>query len=185
VTTDRRRRPLPQAAVVLLVTALVGVGVLARPAAAAVPLDQKLQVMSNWTQPTQASFDAWNAARADQGRWASYDFDWSTDYCSDSPDKPAGFDFTLPCWHHDWGYRNYKKVQRFDAATKSRIDSMFYADLQRVCSRYSQPKKAACDALAWTYYQAVKEFGSVTLSSADADHIARTAASGTATVGAP
>ena len=49
----------------------------------------------------------------------SYGFDWSTDYCSASPDQPLGFDFRLSCWRHDFGYRNYKAVGAFPA-NKSR-----------------------------------------------------------------
>ena len=126
------------------------------PAAAA----SKAQVLSNWTQPNAASYNSWNAARLDRGPWASYGFDWSTDYCSSSPDRPLGFDFTLSCWHHDFGYRNYKAVNQFPA-NKARVDSTFYADLKRKCNTYNVLVRPACLSLAWTYYEAVSIFGSV------------------------
>jgi hypothetical protein len=120
----------------------------------------KADVLSTWTQPTPVSTDSWNAARANRTPYASYQFDWSTDYCSDSPDKPLGFDFTLSCWHHDFGYRNYKAIGQFPP-NKDRVDTMFYADLKRKCGTYSVIVRPACLSLAWTYYSAVHVFGSV------------------------
>ncbi|MBM2615574.1 phospholipase [Actinoplanes sp. LDG1-06] len=130
------------------------------PASAAYAADSKATVLARWTQPTAASTTAWNDARTNRQPWASYNFDWSTDYCSSSPDNPLGFKFDLSCWHHDFGYRNYKAIGTF-SANKSRIDDTFYADLKRVCATYSSVSQAACYSLAWTYYQAVKIFGSV------------------------
>ncbi|GAA0469427.1 hypothetical protein Ade02nite_32370 [Paractinoplanes deccanensis] len=130
------------------------------PAGVAQAADSKATVLSTWTQPTATSFNAWNAARTNRDPWASYGFDWSTDYCSSSPDNPLGFAFDIPCWHHDFGYRNYKAIGTF-SANKSRIDDTFYADLQRVCATYSSAVRPACTSLAWTYYQAVRLFGSL------------------------
>jgi hypothetical protein len=131
------------------------------PAGAASAAADKLTVLSGWTQPTTASTNAWNSARLNRSPWASYNFDWSTDYCSASPDQPLGFDFRLPCWHHDFGYRNYKAAGQFPA-NKDRVDNMFYADLKRVCTTYSSVVRPACYSLAWTYYEAVQAFGSLT-----------------------
>jgi hypothetical protein len=130
------------------------------PAGVANAADSKATVLARWTQPTAASTNEWNAARNDRAPWSSYGFDWSTDYCSSSPDNPLGFNFDTSCWHHDFGYRNYKTIGAFPA-NKDRVDSMFYADLQRVCATYSSGWQPACNALAWTYYQAVHVFGSV------------------------
>jgi phospholipase A2-like protein len=140
--------------------------------AQAVTTDQKLAALSGFSQTSAASQSSWLAARADQGAWAAYAFDWSTDYCSDSPDNPLGFPFRLPCARHDFNYRNYKAVNRFDA-NKARIDSALYADLGRVCARYSGATRTACNGLAWTYYQAVKTFGSLTNTQAGIDRAAR------------
>ena len=139
---------------------------LGSPAAAVVSVEQKISVLSSWTQANSASYNAWNSARNNQAAWADYAFDWSTDYCSASPDKPAGFDFRMPCWHHDFGYRNYKDVGAFPA-NKSRIDSMFYFDLKAKCATYNAFVRPACNSLAWTYYQAVSTFGSLAVSKAD------------------
>ncbi|MDT3398839.1 phospholipase [Streptomyces sp. B1866] len=131
--------------------------VLAAAPAEAVPAD-KPEVLSSWTQTSVTSYDAWLSARNDLGAWAAYAFDWTTDYCSSSPDNPFGFPFKLSCARHDFGYRNYKRMGTF-AANKSRLDSAFYEDLKRVCAQYGGAAKTSCDGTAWTYYQAVKAFG--------------------------
>jgi len=154
---------------VVLVTVLA----LLAPAGLASAATDKLTVLSSWTQTTVTSYNAWNSARQNQSAWADYQFDWSTDYCSSSPDNPIGFDFRLSCWHHDFGYRNYKAVGLFPA-NKDRLDSMFYADLKRKCATYSSLVQPACYSLAWTYYQAVHLFGSLAaVSTADLDRAAR------------
>ncbi|WP_282702579.1 phospholipase [Streptomyces sp. CC219B] len=126
-------------------------------AADAAPAD-KAQVLASWTQTSSSSYSQWAAARANQGAWGAYGFDWSTDYCSSSPDNPFGFPFSLSCARHDFGYRNYKATGTF-SANKSRLDSAFYEDLKRVCNNYSGATKTACNSTAWTYYQAVRTFG--------------------------
>ncbi|MFJ6929264.1 phospholipase [Streptomyces nigra] len=127
------------------------------PAAQAAPAD-KPQVLSSWTQTSASSYNAWVSARNNQSAWAAYGFDWSTDYCSSSPDNPFGFPFQTSCARHDFGYRNYKALGTF-SANKSRLDSSFYEDLKRVCAGYSGASNTACNSTAWTYYQAVKAFG--------------------------
>ncbi|MGW1723557.1 phospholipase [Streptomyces sp. NPDC002306] len=136
--------------------ALVAVVATATSADAA-PAD-KPQVLASWTQTSASSYNLWAAARSNQAAWTAYGFDWSTDYCSSSPDNPFGFPFSTSCARHDFGYRNYKAAGSF-SANKSRLDSALYEDLKRVCNNYSGATKTACDGTAWTYYQAVKAFG--------------------------
>jgi hypothetical protein len=143
----------------LLVVLISAVALLAPPTMASAAAS-KASVLSDWTQTSASSSNAWNAARENRAPWAQYGFDWSTDYCSSSPDNPLGFDFTRSCWHHDFGYRNYKDMGTF-SANKDRVDSMFYADLKRKCATYSSITRPACYSLAWTYYQAVSVFGSL------------------------
>jgi hypothetical protein len=149
-----------------LLMALVGLVGLAQPAVAA-PAD-KPAVLASFTQTSLSSYDAFFAARANQGAWAAYAFDWSTDKCSSSPDNPLGFPFANGCIRHDFGYRNYKAIGTF-SANKDRLDSMLLADLERVCARYSGLTKTACDSLAHTYYEAVHVFGSTIVTQADLD----------------
>ncbi|MET9441625.1 phospholipase [Streptomyces sp. NPDC006610] len=138
-------------------TFALGAVVATATAAGAAPAD-KPQVLSSWTQTSATSYNAWAAARANQSAWSAYGFDWSTDYCSTSPDNPFGFPFSMSCARHDFGYRNYKAMGTF-SANKSRLDSAFYEDLKRVCNRYSGATKTSCNSTAWTYYQAVRAFG--------------------------
>ena len=160
-----RRRSFATLAAALLISLLGLVG-LAHPAAA-VPAD-KVAVLSSWTQTSSASYSSWLSARNNQGAWAAYEFNWSTDYCSSSPDNPLGFNFQLSCARHDFGYRNYKAVGLF-SSNKSRLDSAFYEDLKRKCATYSSIVRPACYSLAWTYYQAVRAFGSVITTQRDLD----------------
>ncbi len=167
----RRLSTLLLAAVAGLTSALLLCLVAASPAAAATAAE-KAAVLSNWSQPTSGSYNAWNSARQNQGSWASYGFDWSTDYCSMSPDNPLGFDFRLSCHRHDFGYRNFKAIGTFPA-NKSRIDSSFYFDLKAKCATYNVFVRPACYSLAWTYYEAVSTFGSLAaVSPADLDKAA-------------
>lgn len=147
---------------------LIGLGI--GTPAQAVTSAEKLAVLSNWTQTSVSSYNAWNSARLNQAAWAAYNFDWSTDYCSSSPDNPLGFNFSLSCYRHDFGYRNYKAMGQF-SANKSRLDSAFYEDLKRVCATYSSVVQPACYSLAWTYYQAVKQFGNLNVTEADVQRI--------------
>jgi hypothetical protein len=161
-----------------LLLASIGVVLIAAPASAAVPSD-KPAVLSSWTQATTDSRNAWNSARTNQSAWAAYAFDWSTDYCSDSPDQPLGFDFRLPCYRHDFGYRNYKAMGTF-SANKTRLDDMFYFDLKAKCATYSVLVRSTCNGLAWTYYQAVRAFGSVQITDAQLRYYAQMKAAATA-----
>ncbi len=146
-------------ALILTVTATFAGLVWASPAHAAT-VDQKVVLLSSFTQATSGSYGSWNWARNNRGAYADYALDWSTDYCSASPDQPLGFDFRLSCWRHDFGYRNYKSVGQFPA-NKDHVDSAFYFDLKAKCATYSVIVRPACYSLAWTYYQAVHNFGSL------------------------
>jgi hypothetical protein len=161
------------AALTPVVLSLVTVLAFALPAYA-VTLEQKLAALSGFSQPTSASANSWRAAWQNQAAWADYAFDWSTDLCSSSPDQPLGFDFRMPCRRHDFGYRNYKAVSQFPA-NKSRIDSSFYFDMKQVCAGYSGISKSTCDGLAWTYYQAVKEFGDLAVTDEQIQKVQREA----------
>ncbi|MEU8361182.1 phospholipase [Nonomuraea sp. NPDC048882] len=149
--------------------ALALIGVLAWPAPAhAVTLEQRLAALSAFTQPTASSAAAWYGAWADPGSWTDYGFDWSTDLCSRSPDRPLGYDFRMPCARHDFGYRNYKAVKHFPA-NKAHVDEAFLYDMNQVCAGYGGARKLACDRLAWSYYQAVHRLGGLDLKADPAD----------------
>lgn len=143
--------------------------------AQAVTLTEKVALLNNWTQPTAASRTAWINGWNHAGDYAAYGLDWSTDLCSTSPDQPAGFDFRTPCRRHDFGYRNYKAVGQFPA-NKAHVDSAFYEDMKAVCATHGS-RQTECNGYAWTYYQAVKQFGTLaSVRQSDLDRLERSAA---------
>ncbi|GAA0904800.1 phospholipase A2 [Virgisporangium aurantiacum] len=128
-----------------------------------VPYAMKMARTLSWTAASESSFDGWHYAVDRQRLYTEFEFDWSTDYCSSSPDQPSGFDFRLPCRRHDFGYRNFRDLDAFDTY-KSRVDGSFLADMLRVCDGEIPVVEQVCDGIAWTYYQAVVVFGAVVVS---------------------
>jgi hypothetical protein len=47
--------------------------------------------------------------------------------------------------------------------------------MKQVCSGYSSIPKATCNSLAWTYYQAVRQFGTLNVTEAQIERIRQTA----------
>lgn len=66
--------------------------------------------------------------------------DWESDECTHSPDNPLGFPFKPACQRHDFGYRNYKRQQRFTDAAKVRIDKNFRAEYVPSCCPFVMGK---------------------------------------------
>lgn len=132
----------------------------------------RLAVLESLTQPTAESFSAWNIGRFYPETYAAYQFDWSNNECSWSPENPLGFTFESACIRHDFGYRNYKAAQRFPQ-NKDRIDSAFYEDLKRVCATYPSAVQPACYSLAWTYYETVRLLGALRVTQEQIDEAAK------------
>ncbi|PKW19454.1 phospholipase [Saccharopolyspora spinosa] len=109
----------------------------------------------------EISLDTFTATRAEHPY--ADQLDWSTDGCSMSPDKPLGYKFRTSCERHDFGYRNYKKQDRFSGDNRKKIDDNFKADMYSVCGT-----DAVCKGTANIYYYAVREFGGTSVSTADA-----------------
>jgi len=84
---------------------------------------------------------------------------WTDDGCSKSPDRPLGFNFLHSCQRHDFGYRNFKKQNRFSKANRLRIDKKLKSDLYNECEKHGIIKRTACKRLADTYYAAVRTAG--------------------------
>lgn len=88
--------------------------------------------------------------------------DWSSDGCSKAPDRPSGFDFLPSCQRHDFGYRNYKRLQMFNERTRKLIDDHFKQDLYHYCDHFSglmSFKGVACRRIADTYWLVVRNAG--------------------------
>jgi len=84
---------------------------------------------------------------------------WDDDGCSNSPDKPGGFNFLPSCQRHDFGYRNFKEQGRFTKANRKRIDDNLKNDMDGECDKHGFFERSACKTLAKGYYEAVREFG--------------------------
>lgn len=89
---------------------------------------------------------------------------WSSDGCSLSPDEPFGYVFTDSCHRHDFGYRNYTVQRRFTEENRRYIDDNFRSDMHSACA-VAEP---LCHGTAEVYYWAVREFGGVATSTAEA-----------------
>jgi hypothetical protein len=157
------RRTIAVAISTVMVAGTLTLGLAPSASAATSPPNpaSKLTVATGWTQPTPASYAAWAAARAHQPAWSRYRFDWSTDYCTASPDEPLGFDFRLPCARHDFGHRNLTALGVW-STSESRVDAAFHDDLLAVCAHYGTFRRPVCATLATTYYDAVRIAGAIT-----------------------
>jgi hypothetical protein len=80
--------------------------------------------------------------------------DWSDDGCSFSPETPLGFQFHQSCQRHDFGYRNYKRQDRFSEVNRKKVDDNFHHDLYNICGT-----NFVCRRVADIYYYAVRTFG--------------------------
>jgi hypothetical protein len=92
--------------------------------------------------------------------------DWTTDDCSgpQGNDGP-GYDFLHPCHRHDFGYRNYKRleaaseVDAWNEVSKLSVDDKFLEDLRAHCSARGLLEKPVCLGMAQLYYWAVRALG--------------------------
>ncbi|KAF2865266.1 prokaryotic phospholipase A2-domain-containing protein [Massariosphaeria phaeospora] len=108
----------------------------------------------------RSSMDVFQAARNAQDPSS---LDWTNDGCSSSPDNPFEFDFINSCHRHDFGYRNYKKQNRFEQG-KTSIDDNFKKDMYAQCKNEGglfeeAGLTTACKGVAKVYYKGVQEFG--------------------------
>lgn len=89
-------------------------------------------------------------------------FDWDNDSCSNSPDRPARYDFSGACARHDFGYRNYGvgpiQAAPFDDV-RAGVDARFRADMFDECARWPGLSGTECRGFAKSYHQAVRKAG--------------------------
>ncbi len=107
---------------------------------------------------TRAPLDEFIAYRNSPDRDGRLDF--STDGCSAPVVGSTGisFDFTNACLRHDFGYRNYKDLGRFEAE-KARVDRQFYDDMAAHCRTRSFLLRGRCMTWARRFYSGVVVFG--------------------------
>ncbi|WP_161624872.1 phospholipase A2 [Streptomyces spectabilis] len=136
---------------------------------------KRLKVLKSLTSKGERSVTAWykHLGKYQTGS-NKYKFVWKTDYCSGpaTEKQPGGYDFSLDCHRHDFGYRNYKKYvggYGFKKYHRKRIDDVFLQDMRSECKRkfWGDPlppalrkkMRAACNKTAKTYYDTVRTFG--------------------------
>jgi len=111
--------------------------------------------------------------------------DWSTDLCSAPIVGNSGrsFDFSPACRRHDFGYRNYKLLdRRYSCAARplahycrpgtwryghwwnewrrKTLDDLFSLDMKVLCDRRPLWERARCHLWRGVYYLAVRTVGS-------------------------
>lgn len=111
------------------------------------------------------------------GALKSYWFDVSTDFCSNSPDTGAWFDFKISCARHDFGWRNLQRLDRhwncqagpcstgllgryWHVQNRHVVNSQFYRDMESHCSDRSWLIRGMCRDTRDAYFEAV-EFASL------------------------
>ncbi|MEV0269746.1 phospholipase A2 [Hamadaea sp. NPDC050747] len=109
------------------------------------------------TSPTNSGW-GWFWAGKSGSTWSEYGFDWSDDGCSNSPDRPFGFNFLPGCQRHDFGYSNNRRAGLNAEPWRERVDYTLLWDLRNECAKYSS-HQSDCYAYASLYYSAVRKWG--------------------------
>lgn len=100
------------------------------------------------------------------------ELDFSTDGCSNwflpdhMNDTGATYDFTAACWHHDFGYRNYKRFRAGGLVpdpegTRDRLDTMLLNDMKADCAPRPSWQRPTCNARADLYHWLVRQYGTL------------------------
>ena len=110
-----------------------------------------------------SSADFWNTRRKFRSDYSSA-IDWSTDFCGITgfekvvPDKGLHFNFTAACVRHDFGYANYRKLNKFNKETKEYVDGIFLLDMKAHCDGRGLVFRVHCYDTALVYYGFVKGY---------------------------
>lgn len=78
-------------------------------------------------------------------------FNWTSDGCTMSPDKPSGFNFLPACHRHDFGDTYLTSRGEWTQANKDRVDDRFRDDMLDVCEGYEGFAKESCRGWAGLY----------------------------------
>ena len=89
--------------------------------------------------------------------------DWSSDGCSAPVVGSTGrtFDFTAACQRHDFGYRNFKTLDKgkwWTSSMRHRIDRVFQQDMLRDCERRAKSTRKICQTWAKAFFRAVRAY---------------------------
>jgi hypothetical protein len=125
---------------------------------------------------TNANLGIWSKIKAYKPLYFPYS-SFENDVCSKSPDRPRlqGFliaDFTLACTHHDWMYRNakrleydFKNLDTWNEESRKKYDQTFKFIMEEICNNnfkkgfFSSLKYGVCLTTAAAYYKAVRQLG--------------------------
>ncbi|MBB3727409.1 phospholipase A2 [Nonomuraea dietziae] len=123
--------------------------------------------LASLTENTTASWNTWLSVYPSPAGtlYDGYDFDWSNDLCSWAVDRPVlrlipyqRVDWRSSCARHDFGYRNYKAIGKWNYNRKLRLDRLMLADMYRACDVQIRHANPECRALAGVYYTVVRQW---------------------------
>lgn len=111
-----------------------------------------VSTINTWWNQGNGKLDT---AAAKAGYW-----DYSTDFCSNSPDTGPHFNFKHSCSRHDYGWRNLKKMHSRwgnvnTVANRQYVNLLFARDLYDHCNGRSIVIRGACKNTADIYIAAV------------------------------
>ena len=91
-------------------------------------------------------------------------FVWDSDKCSAPVLGSAGktYDFSDACRRHDFGYRNFSRIdggKKWTKALRERVDRRFLSDMNASCAARKKIERGACRTWAELYYTAVRRYG--------------------------
>jgi hypothetical protein len=89
--------------------------------------------------------------------------DWSTDGCSAPVIGSTGrtFDFYNACRRHDFGYRNFSRLDKgkwWTEAFRARVDAVFKKDMAADCAARKVIDRQSCTAWVNIFYEAVRAY---------------------------
>ncbi|WP_445270773.1 phospholipase A2 [Streptomyces sp. DSM 41634] len=132
----------------------------------------KDEKIARLTALTQFGDDATNAWYREYGAYRTgkpdrYEFRWTNNKCNvPAPNSIGGYDFTLACIRHDFGYRNYRDLFGEEAFRKNpmgqqRIDQILLQDLNQICNQrgfprpYTDAERTTCKGAANSFFLGV------------------------------
>lgn len=91
-------------------------------------------------------------------------FVWESDKCSAPVLGSAGktYDFTDACRRHDFGYRNFSRLdggRKWTKTLRERVDRRFLTDMIDSCAARKKIERAACRTWANLYHSVVRQYG--------------------------
>lgn len=89
--------------------------------------------------------------------------DWTTDGCSAPVVGSTGrsFDFYNACRRHDFGYRNYSRInggKLWTSALRARVDNLFKKDMMADCKKRPATEKTSCNGWMDLFYNMVRAY---------------------------